>query len=412
MDNNLELRCRRKFGVALMGACTVLLCLSGVSIAQEEPATLGMKVGAGSRLLLSLGTGMRYASNYYYQEDDEESAIGLVVSPSALLVTDRGELRYQLSATAEAGAFDLDGDADDYVDGVLSARFDWQPLTRHYLGGGVSWIHEHDPFGTRRTEASGLLDRKLDRWEEKGANLVYRFGAAEAPINLETEISHSEREYSTNRDFTQFLDHETTALRGTIYYRISSKTSLLAEVIGADIDYDDIFPGLPSRAGEVTRYRAGARWQATGKTRGEIKLGRIEREFDSSVQEDYEEFDWHLSLAWNPRERDRISFTTGREPEESFLNASSVIDTRFYRLRWEHDWSSRLVSNVDYSSSNLDFRGVEREDDIQELSFGLVYKPSSRWSLFGVMTQQERDSNQILRDYDNTIISAGIRLTY
>jgi hypothetical protein len=42
----------------------------------------------------------------------------------------------------------------------------------------------------------------------------------------------------------------------------------------------------------------------------------------------------------------------------------------------------------------------------------LEYKPTRRWSLFGEIAQQTRDSNLALRDYDNTVVSAGIRLTY
>jgi polysaccharide biosynthesis protein VpsM len=404
------IRVHRSLGIFLL--TSALAALAGAALAAEEETPLGMKVGSGSRLLLSIASGVRYASNYYYQEDDEDSAIGLVVSPSALLVSDRGELRYQFSAVAEAGAFDLEGDADDYVDGVLSARFDWQPLTRHYFAGGLSWTHDHDPFGTRRTEAAGLLDRKLDRWEEKGVNLVYRFGAPEARINLEGELGSYTREYTTNRDTTQFLDYDTDAARATAYYRISSKTRLLAEVIQADIDYDNVAMGLPSRAGEVTRYRLGAAWQATGKTKGDLRLGRVERDFDSSLQPDYEEFDWQLTIAWEPRARDRLFLTTGREPEESFLNDASVIDHRYYRIRWEHDWGPRLTSRMHYAFNTLDYRGITREDDVQELSLALEYKPSRRWSLFGEVTQQTRDSNLALRDYDNTVISAGIRLTY
>ncbi len=398
--------------IATSVCCGLLVAIGGAALAEDQEGALGMKVGAGSRLLLSLGVGTRYASNYYYQEDDEESAIGLVVRPSALLLTDRGALRYQFSATAEAGAFDLEGDADDYIDGGLGAKFDWKPLTRHYFSGGASWISDHDTFGTRRTEASGLLDRKLDRWEQTAGNLLYRFGAPEAKINLEGELSAYDREYTTNRDSTQFLDFDSVSLRGTAYYKISSKTSLLAEVIGADIDYDKIALGSASRSGEITRYRLGARWLATGKTTGDVRLGRVERDFDSSVQKDYDEFDWQVSVNWEPRTRDRLSLTTGREPEESYLNAASLIDNRYYRLRWEHDWTSMFKSRLTYTFSDLDFRGIDRLDEVQEWSLDLEYKPARRWALFGEIALQERDSNQVLRDYDNTVISAGIRLTY
>jgi polysaccharide biosynthesis protein VpsM len=377
-----------------------------------ESDTYGMKIGAGSRLILSLDTSTRYWSNYYFQEDDETSAFGLVVSPSALLTTDRGALRYQVGASAEAGAVDLEGDADDYVDGQVGGSFEWSPLTRHRLSGGASWRFDHDPFGTRRTEASGLMDRKLDRWEQQGANVVYHFGAPNATLNLETELSAFDREYQTNRDSTQFLDHDITALRGTVFYKISSKTSLLAEVIRAEIDYDNVQSGFPSRAGDLTRYRIGARWLATGKTTGTVKIGRLERNFDSSVQESLDEVDWEVAVLWEPRVRDRISFSTGRETEESYINAARIIDNQFYQLSWTHDWTGLLRSRVTYGFDDLDFRGINRQDDIQKLVLGLEYKPTRHWSLFGDISRRERDSSFVGRDYTDTAVTAGIRLTY
>jgi polysaccharide biosynthesis protein VpsM len=399
-------------GLRVLAVCGLLAIAAGASIADEPEGALGLKVGSGSRLILSLGVSTRYASNYYYQPDNEDSAIGLVVKPSALLLTDRGSFRYQLSGNIEAGGFNLEGDADDYVDGGLGAKFDWQPLTRHQFSGSVGWVSDHDPFGTRRTETLGLLDRKLDRWEQNTASFSYRFGAPQARINLEAEATALDREYTTNRASTQFLDYDSTALRGTVYYRISSKTSLLAEVIGADIDYDIVAPGFASRAGDVTRYRVGARWHATGKTTGSLRIGRVERDFDSTVQEDYDEFDWQASIAWEPRMRDRLVFTTGREPEESYLNAASLIDNRFYVLNWEHDWTTMFKTRVGYSINQLDFRGLPREDDVEELSFGFEYKPARRWGVFGELSLQERDSNLDLRDYENTVLSVGLRLTY
>ncbi len=327
-------------------------------------------------------------------------------------MVDRGTARWQLGAALEAAGTNFEGDADDYVDGVLSASFDWQPLTRHSLRGGIAWASDHDPFGTRRTEALGTVNTGLDEWEQTGGNLVYRFGAPEATINLEGGVSRLDREYNTNRAFTQFLDHDITALSGTVFYRISSKTQLLAEVISADIDYDQVAPGAASRAGQAVRYRVGARWAATGNTVGDIRIGRIDRDFDSGVQSDYNEIDWKIGIDWSPRVRDKISFSTGREPEESYLNAARLIDVRYFGVSWHHDWSSKLRSTATYRLSELDFVGIARQDDMDLLSLELEYKPAPRWSAYAQIKNEERDSNGSLRDFDSTIFITGIRLAY
>lgn len=379
----------------------------------EEQGALGMKVGPGSRLLLSLDAGTRYSSNYYYQEQNEESSIGLIVRPAALLLKDLGSLHYQIGASAEAAAFDLDGDADDYVDGKLNADFTWSPLTRHGFAGGVHWTFDHDPLGTQRTEAvPGLANRDLDRWEQRGGNVVYRFGAPEATINLEAALSAFDREYQTNRASTQFLDHDHSAIRGTVFYKVSPKTRLLAEVVRGEIDYDVTATGFPSRAGDLTRYRVGAEWQATGKTSGKLKIGRLERDFDAANQESLDELDWEATITWEPRARDRISFATGRETQESYINAARIIDEKFYRVSWVHDWTSMLQSRVTYEFDDLEFQGIGRQDDRERLSLGLDFAPNRNWELYTDFSLLERDSTFPNRDFDTTFISAGIRLSY
>lgn len=397
----------------LLAAVSVFLLCGLVRTSEAEVSgAYGMKVGAGSRLILGLDTGARYTSNFFRQRTDETSVIELVVRPSVLLLTDKGNLRYQLGADAQAGAADLPGNADDYIDGTVKGSFEWAPLTRHRFSGGASWRFDHDPFGTRRTEGSGLLGRRLDRWEQRGGNVVYHFGAPDATINLEGELGTYEREYQTNRASTQFLDHDVNTARGSLYYKISPKTRLVAEVIHAEVDYDAVAPGFVSRAGDVMRYRLGARWLATGKTTGDLRLGRVERDFDSSLQPEYDEFDWQATVIWEPRSRDRIRFSAGREPEESFINAARIIDHTFYDLSWRHDWTSLFNSTLRFGFDTLDFRGIDREDDVTLVSLDLEYKASRHWAVFADVSQRERDSNVDARDFDNTIVTTGIRLTY
>ncbi|MGH8453062.1 MAG: hypothetical protein ACRESW_00775, partial [Nevskiales bacterium] len=266
-----------------VGFMAAAAMLAGVAVSAEEQGALGIKLGPGSRLLLSMDSAVTYYDNYYYTPSNKESAIGLVVKPAAEVAVGRGQLNYSISAVADAAALNLEGDQDDYLDTALSGKFNWAPLTRHQFRGSIYRLDDHDPFGTRRTEGTASATARLDEWAQTGANLVYRFGAPQAKINLEGGIGTMDRSYSTNRSFTRFLDHDIDTLSGTVFYNVSSKTALVAEVIAADISYDDVAPGSISRAGDLTRYRVGAIWQATGNTSGDIRIGKVEREFDAAA---------------------------------------------------------------------------------------------------------------------------------
>jgi hypothetical protein len=156
----------------LTGLMVVAAILGSVAARAEEEGALGIKMGAGNRLILGLETDAAYYDNFYYAPSNEESALGLLVKPGAKFSSDRGNFRYDLSASAEAGAFDLEGDHDDYLDTRLGASFEWHPLTRHNLKGAAFRADDHDPFGTSRTEGTATATADLDEWTKTGANLL------------------------------------------------------------------------------------------------------------------------------------------------------------------------------------------------------------------------------------------------
>lgn len=417
---------KKAHGVLLAGVTAVSLA----AIAQEDTgAPVGIKLAPGVRAVAQLDADLAYTSNFFYQTDNEKSSIGVVLKPGLRIEGDKGALVYNFGLSGDIGKYDVRGDLDDYEDTRFDAGFKWDAATRHRFGARYIRQDDHDPFGTVRTETSAVAARELDEWHENQIDLTYRFGAQDAKLNIEAGAGTRDREYDTNRGFTRFLDFSIDELRAAAIYNLSSKTAVLVDIIDKDITYDENVLGFP-RDGEEQRIRVGARWKATGKTIGDVRIGKVKHEFDDPAARDFDETDWDAGVTWSPRLQTQLSLRTGRASLESYTTDTRFIDNQFYIVDWTQDWSSLFRTSLSYGRSDQSFVDSdrnpataapdgEREDQIDNLSLLAIYRLSSTLQLRGGLSRSERNSNLLdsvtqreVSDYYNDSAFVGVRVLF
>ncbi len=417
---------KKAHGVLLAGVTAVSLA----AIAQEDTgAPVGIKLAPGVRAVALLDAEVAYTSNFFFQTDDEVSSTGVIFKPGLKIEGDKGDLVYDVGITGDIGKYDVRGDLDDYEDTAFEAGFKWDAATRHHFGARVIRLDDHDPFGTVRTESPNFAERDLDEWHQNQIDLTYRFGASDAKINVELGGGTRDKEYDTNRDFTRFLDVSVDEARAAVFYNLSSKTAVLADIIDRDISYDENVLGFP-RDGEEQRIRLGARWKATGKTIGDVRVGKVTREFDDPAARDFDETDWDASVTWSPRLQTQLSLRTGRASLESYRTDTRFIDNQFYILDWTQDWSSLFRTSLSYGRSDQAFIDSdrdpatpapdgEREDDIDTWTLLGTYRLSSSLQLRGGLSRSKRESNLLdpvtrrqLADFENDVAFVGVRVLF
>ncbi len=389
-----------------------------VSAQEGTGAPVGVKLAPGVRGVAQLDTEVVYTSNFFYQRNDEVTAKGVLFKPGVRIEGDKGAFNYTLGLSGELSKWDIRGDADDYEDSRLGAAFNWAAATRHRFEGGFTRLDSHDPFGTNRTEApAAIAERDIDKWHNNRVNFTYRFGAQGAKLNLEAGVTNTDREYETNRAFTRFLDYTVDEVRAAAFYNLSSKTSLVAEVIDVDRTYDENVPGFP-RDGEEQRYRVGVRWKATGKTIGDLRVGRVEHEFDDPAASNFEETDWQASVTWSPVLQTQLTLSSGRESLASFRVDTRFIDNQFLALDWTQDWSSLFKTSLTLNLAEQLFvdsnsaLGVEREDELETLSLLAAYRLAPTVDLRGGWSRGSRDSNFAPLEFDTDIAFVGLRVLF
>lgn len=379
------------------------------------PATndaIGVKLAPGLRGSASIGLSTIYNSNYLLSEDDAQSSLGFVLTPSILLRRQSKKLSYEVGASLEATKYNnVDVGPDRYLDTAINGKLDWAALTRHKFSLDYITRFGHDPFGSFRTENGLTFDEGLDKWTQTSVNGRYRFGASGALINLETGLGWMGREYSTNRDKTQLLDFTEWQIRETAFFNISSKTALLAEIQHSDTSYDSEAMGFPSRDYQTTHYRVGMHWNATGTTSGDFRIGKLARDFDNSERSSMNNLDWNATVSWAPLVYSTFNFQTGLKSQQSYLANVQLLQNRYGVLDWSHEYNYHLRSRVIYSHVNTRFEGSDRVDSLDTFAIEGNYFLNPRWMGVAGASYSRRDSNEEGRDYGDTSVYLGIRYT-
>jgi hypothetical protein len=395
----------------MLSLTRILLCcflvLAGSSPLFAQP--VGIKVDSGLRAYPSLGVHYIYNSNFFATADDKKFVAGTIVEPAIKL--EKKSRRLQLSVAAEAEVADFDnGSEDDYVDAELATNFQYRAGTRHRFSGSAAYTEGHDAFGLRRTEGLPIADRELDEYHIVRGSLAYRYGAPNSLLNAAYEISYLEREYDTNRELgSRFLDYDYLQHRGTLYWNYSPKTSAILRASRRDIEYPITQAGFPDRTATEDRAGLGLEWLPSGKSSGEVLVGRFKRDPDEPGFEEFSGGFWSLKAEWAPQKSTVLSFVSGRETDESFLLNSSVVDTKGATLNWGQEWNSVIASTLSVGYTERDFEAIGRTDDYASASFRLALRVVQQIFIDFNAAYTDRDSTLDVRDYGQAVFSVGFR---
>jgi polysaccharide biosynthesis protein VpsM len=388
----------------------LLAALSAPTWAQDDPSLFASDLAEGTRLSMSLQAGATYTSNFFYATSPrEESATGLQVEPAATLTHVLPRFKFLVGADAEFGMFDLPGSVDDYEDYRIKLGSEWQPAMRHRFTFGSALRYDHDPFGTERTENTPLENREIDEWREPRMDVEYRWGLPHDRYNIEIRGFASDKEYSNNREVTQFLDHQLLNAQLLLFYNIGPKTSVFLNFADQRAYYPNVAPNAFDRGSNTLRYLVGARWLATAKTSGDVRIGYVDRNPRDPDRDDFQRLDWRADVAWSPRAVRELRLTTGRSSQESFLNTVDFINNRYVAVEWIEQWTPRFQSRLSGRYVDSQFVGSAREDDFIGFALGATYKATRGLSLLAFASNGERDSEIEFANYDRFYAYLGAR---
>ncbi len=345
---------------------------------------VGLTVGSDDNLL-------RTSSN-------EVDSFVTRLSPGVRVEHDGGATRFQASYEIEAAWYESSG-SDDYVDHNLKAQLSHEPTDRSKLDVAAEFESGHDGRGTGSRQGNlAYLDLDPDEYSRWGADGKYRFGGLGAKGAIELAAGFDAKEYDNNRSYTEQFDRDSNFFGGTFFWQIQPKTSLLFEAKQTNVDYDS----NSVRDSDETRFMIGATWDATAKTTGTVKVGKLEKDFDDGLVQDFDGESWEVGVAFRPRTYSVIDLSSVRETNESDGFGDYVLYQDF-ELGWSHEWSNRFNTAVDFTVGSADHKGSARDDDFSGLGVSASYKFRPWLDIGAGYNYFDRDSNDSEYSYTRNL---------
>ena len=229
--------------------------------------------------------------------------------------------------------------------------------------------------------------------------MCIRDSAQSARNQLEFGTNYEQLRYYNSGNINASEERDSLMFNSIWFHRLGAKTRSLVEVRHTDHDYK-----LSSALRDSTNLAllGGATWDATGKTSGSFKLGAERKDFDSDQREDFTSPMWEVGVTWKPRTYSVFNLTSRRAFDEGDDGASTINDWTTLAT-WEHEWTSRIATELKYRFSDRDYEGIGRNDDRTSYGAGVTWSPDRWVDVTLSYLRTENDSNLRSETYDRNV---------
>lgn len=373
---------------------------------QEEMDSMPGFTAGGMVIVPTLGLSVGYDDNITRSGILEQSSWFYIISPAI-----RVEIPSDRSILALTAGIDFyrykDSETDDREPWYVRGDWGWDPSSRQDFNLFAQYGKGSDQRGTGSRQGDiGLLPIPLDDWKRLDFGGMWRYGAIGARGKLDLRAGASKIEYTNNRDRTYLFDRDWYYYGGTFYWRVAPKTSLLADLLYTDINYDAADSGS-----KETSWMLGVTWEASARTSGRISYGDQKKKFDNPDQRDYSGPVWAASVSWRPRTYSVFTLTTTRNTQEPDGNAQYVV-RQDISLSWRHQWATRFSTVADIGYGEDDYRPDVRTDDIWYYGIGAFYAINQHFRLGASWQGYDRSSDESEFDYRRNIYMLTLEASF
>jgi hypothetical protein len=240
---------------------------------------------------------------------------------------------------------------------------------------------------------NGITDRLYEH-QDNLLDFITTYDAPSGKFKLQFSYSNYDLDYKD--DIVSYRNRNDDSFGISAFYKFKPKTSFFIEYNYADIDHDG---GITNDSKE-NRYYAGLNWDITAKTRGTVKLGYMDKNFDLAGVEDQDDFSLEVQTQHNLTPKRALQINGYRKFHESDLaNASSYTSTGIdigLMQRFTEKWSGTL--SVLYEQNT--YNGFDRDDDLFGIGPAVRFE-AKRWLIFDLgYSYYNNDSNISVYSYE------------
>ncbi|MCP4117794.1 MAG: outer membrane beta-barrel protein [Desulfobacteraceae bacterium] len=273
-----------------------------------------------------------------------------------------------------------------------------------------------DQFNIRSEVNDNGISERLDEYLDNLFNYIMVYDPSEK-LRFRVDYSNYDLEYEDS--INAYRDRNDNSFSAYLFYRILPKTSVFVEYEFADISFDTNTESDSISDSIEKRYYTGLEWDVTAKTKGRIKIGYIDKDFDKAGVEDEDGFSYEIQTQHNFTPKRALLVNGFRRFNESTMSTSSTSLSTGLSATWLQRFTDKWSGTLNVSSSkerykgDFTFNGVtdERDDNLFSIAPALRYEFREwlRFDLAYIFTQ--RDSNFKPFDFTNNTVFLRIDLS-
>ncbi len=266
-------------------------------------------------------------------------------------------------------------------------------LVQYNFNSGLS-LDLIDIFHDKEEIAGNGVTDTLYRFQDNLLDFMSTYETRSGKLKLKFEYSNYDLDYKDA--IVDYRDRNDNTFGISAFYKFWPKTSIFAEYDHAIINFDS---GSANDSVE-NHYYGGVNWDITAKTKGRLKLGYMDKDFDSPAVSDQDDFSIELQTQHNLTAKRGLLINGYRKFHESDLaTASSFLSTGIdinLLQRFTPKWSGTFSFTYEQNRYN----GIDRDDDLYRIGPALRFKPR-KWLIFDFgYFFTKNDSNMIFYDYE------------
>jgi hypothetical protein len=364
----------------------------------------GFSLGSGFNFTSAVELSIENNDNIYSEATDEKSSTINRLTPSMAFNGDFGKTTFNLFYVAELGSYSFESD-DDYLDQLLAVDASFELSARHQFEFDAGYLSEHDARGSV-AGAESVDAAKPDEYILTTASLDYLFGSDGAFANVDAYAKTFHKRYVNNKLTTSSREYDKITYGVLLSLKASSAAEALFEARQAEITYED---GAIGNDSSEQHLLMGLRWDITGATSGELKVGRIARSFDARTKKSSANLSWEGNLTWQPLMYSTVVVTTGQFTEES-NGTGNYIAASTTSVSWNHEFSRFISAGISANSGEDDYVKADRDDINSGFGINMTYSPFTRVDVGLSASKSLRNSNVDGLDKETNLISLGLTL--
>ena len=152
----------------------------------------------------------------------------------------------------------------------------------------------------------------------------------------------------------------------------------------------------------------GLTWRGSSKINGRARFGYQYKTFDEGERSKFTGNTVDLGINWIPKQRAIYSVNLSRVAEDSDT-VGDYINNLTGSLGWQHQWTNKVDSNIQFAYSNKDYIGADREDKTTNINAELIYGVSRWLNLLAGYEYSESSSSAANIGYDQNIFTLSLK---